>query len=171
MHFFSRPQANNFYCNRLLRVSYQLCGNIINTDRLSHVEHQYFAILANRSCLDHKLHCLGNSHEVTGHTLMSNRHRATFFNLISEWLQHAAARTEYVAKSDRDVLAICCVSTKICGYSLSNPLGVTQDTDRVGSFVGGNIYKYLDIDHFCSFKQCGSSDNVCLISLWWVSLK
>ena len=59
-------------------------GQIHNTHRLAHIQHENFTALGHGTRLDHQLGGLRNGHEIANHIRVGHRHRPALLNLVTE---------------------------------------------------------------------------------------
>src|SRR5439155_8464603 len=85
----------------------QVSGKVVNSYLLAHVEHKCVANRGEHCCLEHQLHCLGNRHEIARGIWVRHRQRPPVGKLMAKEGYHAAATTQYVAKTNRDVAQGC----------------------------------------------------------------
>ena len=71
-------------------------GQVVNLDRRSHLQHEYFAPGRHRSRLDYELSRLRNRHEVADHVGMGHGHRTRGLDLVAKQLDHGTGRIEHV---------------------------------------------------------------------------
>src|SRR5580692_8412409 len=90
LYIFSWSQSRHFY---------DFFCELDNFHWVAHLKHIDVSGRGQRSRLQHKLHGLRDSHEVTGHLLVRNRDRSTGRDLAQENWNHAAAASEHITKT------------------------------------------------------------------------
>src|SRR5215471_539742 len=99
---FAGPQARkddrDFQIWLRARESNQVCRQLGNSHRRTHIEHKDFAPLSHRGGLKDKLCCFRNGHEVTLSVRMRYRDRPSPCDLLGEDWQYTPIAAQDVAK-------------------------------------------------------------------------
>ena len=121
----------------------QVARQIDDLHRLTHVEHQHLAALANHRRLQHQACGFGDGHEVTNDVGVRHGDGPTARNLLFEFGDHAAAAAQHIAKTHGHEPRAAMRLRERGDDHLGRPLGCTHDIGRVDSLVGADEHKAL----------------------------
>ena len=137
------PSGCVFVAHREAHQVDHLLGQIANSHRLAHVEHEHVAARAHRARLNHQRGGLGNRHEVAVDLGMRDGDRSAVANLLAEQRHHRARRSQHVAESDHRERRARAALVETLQHELGETLGRAHDVRRQHGFVGRDQHERL----------------------------
>ena len=149
------------------RLGDEATGDVIESDRLAHVEHEDLTVATgllpavHGGGLDDQLDGLMDGHEVAGHVRVGDRHRAAGLDLGPEGVQHRTPAPEHVPEPHRDERPGGALG-EVGRQALGDALRVAEDAGGIGRLVGRDVDELLDADVGGGGQQLGGEPHVAL---------
>src|ERR1035437_9286635 len=156
-----RPKSGEDDIYGYWRLSCELLGHVIDSNRLAHLEHQNLAAAAACRCLKSELNRFRNRHEIAGHVGVRHRNRTPVCYLLPACRQNRATTRKNVSKSNTDVFTLF----ERGSQPLGQPLRVSKHAHRINRLVSGNVDKSTHSAPVGCLKNVDRSPDIRLESL------